>query len=90
MVTKHAQWAVLGAVVKADGVKHVFVTALSKRPSTYCIAVVTPRSRQRIILSTRRRVDAPRAFKQLAAALRVARRLTRCRTTLVEYEPKGV
>ena len=89
MSTKHADWAVLRATVKLDGLKDLFVTAVGAKKNRFTISVVTKRQEDRIMLCTRRGPTTPRTFTNLASAIRVSRRLTLCKLVMVELGGAG-
>jgi hypothetical protein len=89
MSAKHADWAVLRAAVKLDGLKDVFVTAIGTKRNRFTISVVTERQEDRIVLCTRRGPTTPRTFTNLASAIRVSRRLTSCKLVMVELAGEG-
>jgi hypothetical protein len=54
---KHAQWAVLRAVVRLDGLKNVFGSAAAAKKNRFTISVLTKRKKGRIVLCTRAQAD---------------------------------
>ena len=57
MSMKHAQWAVLRAVVRLDALKNVFGSAAAAKKNRFTISVLTKRKKGRIVLCTRAQAD---------------------------------